>query len=390
MKDRLFSQSILFPKELSKPRFDFINDLTKLDCFSIVKTTDDLKIFENSRLKKWMTANKNFIVFGTGGSSLCGQCAQAISASKNVKFVANLDPTTLKKVFSEINPTETGFLCISKSGETLETICQTLLALDFVEKKDDKFVVITEDKPSSLKEIAQKFNFLCLDHPKTIGGRFSAFSIVGALPAALCGVDPFAMRTGGKKVLENFLEEVKNGASFVFESYKNKLPQHVSFIYSDKLATFGAWLAQLYAESSGKDGAGVTPLTAIGSVDQHSQLQLYLDGAKDKCFTFFFEKQESGLTLNDNFPSKFLYLKNKEITDVFKAQCDATIAALLEKGNYVRKIETPPVTPEVLGALFMHFTLEVACVCKAIGVDPFDQPAVERGKILTKELLSAC
>jgi glucose-6-phosphate isomerase len=301
-----------------------------------------------------------------------------------------LAPSTLRKIFSEINPESTGFLCISKSGETLETICQTLLALDFIKEKKDKFVFLTEDKPSSLKKLANELDSLCLDHPKTIGGRFSVFSMVGMLPALLCGIDPLRIRLGGKEVLENHLEEVEKGASFVVENFRRKISQHVAFIYADKLAPFGAWLAQLYAESTGKCDLGITPLTAVGSTDQHSQLQLYLDGNKDKCFTFFFENQQSELRISSNkyLPLEFAYLKNKTATDVFQAQYVATTTSILEKKCSVRKIEMAKISPETLGALFMHFMLETVLVCKCMGVNPFDQPAVEYGKILTKNLLS--
>jgi glucose-6-phosphate isomerase len=182
---------------------------------------------------------------------------------------------------------------------------------------------------------------------------------------------------------------VEKGVSFVVESFRNNFTQHASFIYSDKLAAFGAWLAQLYGESSGKFGLGVTPLTAMGSADQHSQLQLYLEGKKDKCFTFFWEKQETSLKIPENafLPPSFSYLKNKTTAEIFEAQCNATMTALKERNLPVRKIEIPPITPEALGALFMHFMLEVVGVCNLTGVNPFDQPAVERGKILTKNLL---
>ncbi|MDR0632250.1 MAG: hypothetical protein LBF54_03370 [Holosporaceae bacterium] len=382
----LISQSILFPEE--RPSLDLSSeDFASLDCFSIVKSTKDLEDLQNPRLKKWMD-HKNFIIFGTGGSSLGGQCIQAVSGSENVKFINNLDPSTLQKVLNEINPEDTGFLSISKSGETLETICQTMLALDILRDKEDKFVVITEDRQSSLREIANKFDFLCLDHPKTIGGRFSVFSIVGMLPALLCGIDPREIRSGGRKILESYFHEAQKGASFVLKSFRENIFQHVSFIYSDKLAPFGMWLAQLYAESTGKSGIGITPLTAIGSVDQHSQLQLYLDGARDKCFTFFFENQETELRISSNVPPSFAYIRQKTMADIFRAQCNATIASILEKKYNARKIEVPQITPKILGALFMHFMLEVVCVCKAIGVDFSNQPAVERGKILTKDFLS--
>jgi glucose-6-phosphate isomerase len=363
-------------------------DFVDLECFSIVNSNKDLEILEDPRLKKWMQ-HRNFVILGTGGSSLGGQCIHAISGSEKVKFLCNLDPFTLRNTFSEVNPGETGFLCISKSGETLETVCQTLLALNFTEElgeeRGNAFVIITEDKSSSMREIAAKFNCLCLDHPRAIGGRFSVFSLVGMLPALLCGVNPGEIRAGGKKILETGLAEVEKGASFAVENFQRGITQNVSFIYSDKLVPFGAWLAQLYAESTGKSGIGITPITAIGSIDQHSQLQLYIDGNEDKCFTFFYENQNSDLQMGNYLPESFSYLKGKTMAEIFRAQCDATFGSLSHKS--VRKIETPELTPEILGALFMHFMLEVVCVCRLMRVNPFDQPAVEQVKISTKKNL---
>ncbi len=252
-----------------------------------------------------------------------------------------------------------------------------------------RVVIITEDKPSTLKQIAIDNNCLCLDHPKTIGGRFSVFSIVGMLPAVICGIDPIEIRNGGKKILHGNLEDIKTGAAFVFQNVRKNITNHVSFMYSDKLMFFAEWLAQLYAESSGKSGIGITPITARGSVDQHSQLQLYLDGCSDKCFSFFYEKQPCDMLIsNSNLPEKFSYLNGKKVSDIFEAQCNATINSLLEKERPLRKFEIPAITPEILGELFMHFMIEVPVVCNLIGVTPFDQPAVEHGKNITKSLLS--
>ncbi|MDR1235719.1 MAG: hypothetical protein LBJ96_01805 [Holosporaceae bacterium] len=383
----LINSSVFFPDRYENMILKDPGDVASSGCFSVVKSSDDLKVFENPGLKKWMQ-HKKFVVFGTGGSCLGGQCISAIFPGDNVRFVNNLDPLTLKKVFSEINFEETGFLCISKSGETLETICLTLSALDLTEKKEDKFVFITENKPSSLREIANRFDFLCLDHPGDIGGRFSVFSIVGMLPAALCGIDPMKIRFGGRKILEKHLSEPKSGAAFVAKNFRDGKNLHVSFFYSDRLETFGKWLAQLYAESTGKSGVGITPITAMGAVDQHSQLQLYLDGCRDKCFSFFWENQKSDFSFRENIPSSFSYLEGKTAADVFRAQQGGTMTSLLEKNIPVRKIEIPEITPEILGELFMYFMLEVVFVCKEINVNPFDQPAVEYGKKITKDILS--
>ena len=382
--------------------FEFFDrSICELPCFSIVNEDEDLACFDDPELQPWIALD-NFIVFGTGGSSLCGQCLQVLSSSKNNKsiaFVDNIDPSSIEKVLSAIDLSTTGFLFISKSGETLETLAQLILLLQkitseiTVEENVSEFitsriVVITENKKSSIRTIAQENNMTCLDHPNNIGGRFSAFSIVGMLPALLLGIDPQRIRKGGRNVLQHGLDAVKSGSSFVAQNAMQGISQHVSFFYSDNLATFGKWLAQLYAESTGKSERGITPLTAMGSVDQHSQLQLYLDGPHDKCFTFFFEKQNNDICIKDILvPSSFDYLKNKKIADIFEAQCNATISCIEEKNISVRKIEIDTLTPEIIGAMFMHFMLEVVCVCKALTVNPFDQPSVEKGKIITKNLL---
>lgn len=392
----LYNQFVLTDVIKRRSRFDFFKELTQLDCFNIVKHSEDLSVLDDPRFKKWCGL-KNFIIFGTGGSSLGGQAIHSIadSCDKNLKFVSNLDPGRLENLLQNTNFDKTGVLVVSKSGETLETICQLLLAMDFAKHSHDfrdRFVIITENKDSTLRQIANQNNFLCFDHPNTIGGRYSVFSLVGMIPAILCGLDPRAIRTGGRRVLDNFgnsTYKIQEGADFVFKNFEKGICNHVSFIYSEKLINFGYWLAQLYAESSGKDGKGITPLTAIGSVDQHSQLQLYLDGPQDKCFTFFYEKQESSLFMSDkDIPIGFEYLRDRRVSEIFSSQCEATQKVLIENGCNVRRIEMPTVSVDNLGALFMHFMLEVACFCKLIEVDPFNQPAVERGKIITKELLS--
>lgn len=391
-------QKILYPNGISHEELDFgfLRDLLPLDCFTIVDQKEDLACFRNPKLQKWLELDE-FLILGTGGSSLGAQCIYEIARTnseilpKRIQFVSNLDPCSLRSIFSSVkNPNRVGVLCVSKSGETLETITQLMLVIGYLQNKNisSQVVVITEDKTSTLKQIAVQNNLLCLDHPKTIGGRYSVFSIVGMLPALMCGIDPNSIREGAKEILHGDLDCVKEGSAFVFRNFKRKITNHISFVYSDKLLPFAEWLAQLYAESSGKDGVGITPITAHGSVDQHSQLQLYLDGTGDKCFSFFQEKQDCNTCIDVNVPEKFSYLSGKKISDIFEAQCNATISSLTEKERPLRKFELAEITPKILGELFMHFMIEVPCVCKLIGVNPFDQPAVERGKIITKILLN--
>ncbi len=392
----LYNQFIFSNNLQSRNNFDFFDDIVLSDCCNIVRTDEDLKVLNSPSFKEWLKLSK-FLVFGTGGSSLAGQAIYSTLSNpkKEINFVNNLDPSTLLNIFSRIDFEHTGFLFISKSGETLETIVQLLLLMDKIKKFDNlknRILIITEDKDSTLKEIAKQNGFICFNHPKNIGGRYSVFSLVGMIPAVICGLDPYKIRMGGRQVLDNFgnsIYKVKEGANFVFQNYSQHISNHVTFIYSDKLVTFGYWLAQLYAESSGKNNKGITPLTAIGSIDQHSQLQLYIDGIKDKCFTFLYEKQENTPLISYiDIPENFYYLKNKKISTIFQSQCNATIQTLLENKINIRKIEIPPINTLSLGALFMHFILEVISVCKLMNVDPFNQPAVEKGKVITKNILS--
>ncbi|MDR3155625.1 MAG: hypothetical protein LBT90_00790 [Holosporaceae bacterium] len=409
-------QNIIHPEHIAPQDFGFFANLQDLDCFDIVKKSSDLECFESPDFQQWMSV-KNFVIFGAGGSVLGGKCihaaVQGMSANvvantqnfqrnfskKNLRFSTNLDPSSLEKMFSALDWNNTHFLCISKSGETLETICQTLLAIERCESfcgKDisGKFVVITEDKPSSLRKIAEQFSFLCLPHPSNIGGRFSVFSIVGMLPALLCGINPAALRSGGRMLLENndALLQVQEGARFMIQNWREigcaKNLQHVSFIYADKLYDFGVWLAQMYAESSGKSGVGVTPLTAMGSADQHNQLQLYLDGYADKCFSFFLEKQSNDTAIRDeSIPESLSYIRSKTVAEIFQAQHDATLASMKAHRRRIRTIEIPDCTPVILGELFMHFMLETVSVCHLMGISPFGQPAVEQGKVFVRRML---
>lgn len=397
MLQHLYTHEVLRVNESNSQLCD--DECGCVDCdypfANIINDTDDIDfITSHQAIAKWMQF-KRHIVFGTGGSSLGGQAIYAMSGTKkDIKFVNNIDPDTLKRVFEEIDIDfeNTGFLCISKSGETLETICQTIVALDRYANAQDlneHFLVITESKQSTLKSIANDNAILCINHPKNIGGRFSVFSVVGMLPALLCDVNPLLIRSGAKCVIDIHQQDLITATKFICDSYASNFKTHVSFIYSDKLSAFGQWLSQLYAESTGKGGNGVTPQVSIGSIDQHSHLQLYLDGPRDKCFTFFIENQlGDSISVNAANIGNFKYLDNQKISKIFEAQSQATMQSMLEKKLNVRKICFPSITPEIMGSLFMHFMLEVTLVSQMIGADPFDQPAVERGKILTKELLS--
>lgn len=363
------------------------------ECFNIVKRRDDLQILNSPRFQKWMHNFKKFVVLGIGGSSLGGQTICALSKQCHVDFVSNLNYCSLQKLLdSDIS--QCGFICVSKSGETLETIFSSVLLISELQKRGinvaEHIIVITEDKNSSLKQIANANELLCLDHPTEIGGRFSVFSLVGMVPAMLCGFDPKEIRGGAQKVLENFEQSRSNpGLDFMITCLAHNLFEHVSFIYSDRLKMFGAWLNQLYAESTGKNGVGFVPIIANGSDDQHSQLQLYCGGRRAQFFTFFIEHQPNVFECNiSNLPQNFKFLEHCKNFEIFRAQCDGTISCLVETGHHVRRIDIDNLTPQSIGELFMKFMIETVGICNFWNINAFDQPDVERGKVITKQLLS--
>lgn len=384
----LFNQTIFYPQRVQKNFIDFHTIVTK-ECFTIVKSDADLRMLNNSRFRNFMQLD-NFVVIGTGGSSLGGKAICSVSKKNNIQFIENIDTDTLSALFSK-DLSRTGFICISKSGETLETIYATLLLISKENNLKDRVVVVTENKNSTLHQIAHEHDFMCFEHPANIGGRYSVFSLVGMIPALICGVDPKKIRLGASRILEDFanaIYKVQEGAGFVLNSIEAQRSNHISFVYSDKMEYFCHWLAQLYAESSGKNGKGITPITARGAVAQHSQLQLYMDGPQDKFYTFFFENQSDDVQLGEvKIPENFSYLKGISANTVLKAQYQATYTALKDNHNFIRLIEFPAINPESIGALFMHFMLEVVAVCQALEVNTFDQPAVEKGKNITRELL---
>jgi len=340
------------------------------------------------------------VILGTGGSSLGGKTLAALAPSHPLRlhFLENVDPLTYHTLLAKLDPCTTGFLVISKSGETAETLMQFMVfASQWKEFEgecalQDHFVVITEDKPSTLRKMAQAWDIPTIDHDPGIGGRFSCLSIVGLLPAMLLNLDPLEIRAGAAYVLEHTLKtRIEDnlpalGALAAVELGRTK-PCNVLMPYVDQLTSFTAWHRQLWAESLGKQGLGSTPIQALGTVDQHSQLQLYLDGPRDKFFT---------LLLQTHFPQDvkpriksfdLSPLQHHTMGELLNACGRATYQTLRLHQRPTRLMEIQTLTPETMGGLLMHFMLETILSAHLLGVNAFDQPAVESGKKLAMEYL---
>ena len=307
-------------------------------------------------------------------------------------FMDNVDPHTFKVLFASLEPKKTGFLVVSKSGNTAETMAQFFICKQAwqtkvgIENLAHHFLVITEPRTSALQEQAQKYDLPCLDHPTDIGGRFSCLTLVGLLPAMIAGLDAFKVRSGAQRYFDSCLQN-KNAAPITGAVSALDKSIQVLMPYVDRLADFGMWYRQLWAESLGKDGKGLTPIRAMGTVDQHSQLQLYLDGPKDKAFTVLaLESEGHGDVMRDTGVD---YLEGHTLGDLLAAEAKATLHTLKDNDCPVRMISLSQLDEETMGELFMHYILETLLTAHLLDVDAFSQPAVEQGKILTREYLAA-
>ncbi len=355
----------------------------------------------------------NVVVLGTGGSSLGGQtlCALAdrgfgpLQGAPKLWFMDNVDPDTFGELFERFDPDTTGFIAISKSGGTAETLTQLLIALDWFEahyggeQASDHVVAITEPKDNVLRRLAQRHGIRTLEHDPGVGGRFSVLSLVGLIPAAIAGLDIARVRRGAAAVLDATLAAKTPGdsAPAIGAALSIALQQEqglnitVLMPYVDRLAYFGMWYRQLWAESLGKNGKGTTPVRAMGTVDQHSQVQLYLDGPADKMFTVMIADTagSGGRVLADKVAAEkeLAYLAGRTMGDLLEAEARATAATFARNGKPVRLFRIPALDEESMGALLMHFMLETIVAAALLGVDAFDQPAVEQGKVLTRDYL---
>ncbi|MDP2123232.1 MAG: glucose-6-phosphate isomerase [Parvibaculum sp.] len=360
----------------------------------------------------------DLFIFGIGGSALGAQALAQLTGwgtqahvQKGVRIHVpdNLDAATMEAALSNADLRTTRFLVVSKSGGTVEPAIQTLAAMSAIEKAGGgkymkhHFAVLTEPakngKPNPMRALAEAQGFPTLDHDPGVGGRYAVLTNVGLLPACLMGLDIAAIREGATSVLAPVLSGVpaRGVAPAAGAALSLALAQtrgasiSVFMAYADRLERFLSWHCQLWAESLGKNGKGTTPVKALGPVDQHSQLQLWLDGPRDKLFTVFMtEAKGKGPMASADLAkgTEFAFLGGRTVGDLVDAEQRATADTLVKNGRPVRTFHLSALNERTLGALFMHFMLETMIAGDMLGVDPFDQPAVEEGKILARKYLA--
>lgn len=373
------------------------------DCFPDLKKIETLAKTYSSNAQG--NPIQHFVLLGTGGSSLGGE-ALLRALRPNLKspqfhFMDNNDPQWFQWLLDSLSPEETLFYVVSKSGKTPETISQFLAAKAWIKKRvgDDwkrHFVFCSDPKSGDLRTLAQRLDIPCLDIPSPVGGRFSVFTPVGLFPAAFAGLK-----------LEKFFEGARSQLPSANSSYEEnscvKLalslaenakthPITVMMPYSSQLSAFSRWFCQLWAESLGKASLGLTPYPAVGTTDQHSQMQLYMEGPRDKCVILVHVRVRSH-DISSPLPpeakdlASFQELEGVSMGALFEAEFQATRDALTRNGVPNATLELDTVDEYSMGALLFFWEWATAVAGAKLKINPFDQPGVEHAKVLTKKYL---
>ena len=324
----------------------------------------------------------NYRVVGLGGSTLGTQAIYQFlkhKIKKNFYFLDNLQPKIKKKFKKKfVN------LVVSKSGNTIETITN----FNILKNKKDKNIFITENKKSYLHELAQQLKDEIVHHNNFIGGRYSVLSEVGMLPAELMDLNAKSFKQFNPLVKnKNFINHLVSNVGSILYFIKKKKYNSVIINYDAKSENLFKWYQQLVAESLGKDKKGILPIVSNMPKDNHSVMQLYLDGFQNNFFTFFYVHENKSEKIKNNLILSQKYLKNNNISNILFAQKKASENVFNKKKIPFRSFEIKERSEKTLGELFSFFILETILIGKCLNLNPYDQPAVELIKKETKKIL---
>ena len=339
--------------------------------------------FTKQKIKK-LKKYKDIRIFGMGGSSLGANAIYDFlryKIKKNFYFLSNLNKRKFSSKKSYLN------LIISKSGNTLETVVNSNI---YVFKKD-KNILVSENKLSDLRNLALKLKSEIIDHNNFIGGRYSVLSEVGMLPAELMGLNERKFKQLNH-LLKNkfFFNSIISNVVNILELVKKKKSNAVILNYDESFDNFLKWYQQLVAESIGKKGKGIFPIISTMPKDNHSLMQLYLDGQKNNFYTFFYSGDKLSPMINKKMilqSQKFLI--DKSLQDVLESQILATKKVFQKKNIPFRSFFLKTRKEETLGELFAFFIIETILIARALKINPYDQPSVELIKKETSKILAS-
>jgi glucose-6-phosphate isomerase len=375
---------------------------------------------ERARVLDWATAARrgldDVVVLGIGGSALGTVCLRtallprdwnARSASQRegrprLQVLDNVDPRSVAGLLDLVDLARTRVLVVSKSGSTAETMAQYLLLRDRLVAAGlparEHLAFITDPVKGALRAIAAVEGIPAFEVPANVGGRFSVLSPVGTVPAALLGLDVQGLVDGAAAMRDRCTAATLcENPALAFAALQWHAHEtagqggQVLMPYSDALRDLGPWFVQLWAESLGKrtaDGrhVGPTPISAVGATDQHAQVQLFMEGPRDKTVTFVdVESHPDDLAIphGAGAPEELAYLRGHSFGELLRAECRATAGALARGGRPTMSLRVSQVDAWHLGGLFMFFELATVYAAGLYGIDPLDQPGVELGKQLT-------
>jgi len=349
---------------------------------------------------------RTIFVIGIGGSSLGSKAIYNFlltskKFNKKLKFLDTIDPLRMSCLIEETDLNDSHFIVISKSGNTIEPI-SIMKYIDSRAKLTKHNSTVITEKNSSLHKFAMKRAINSFFIPKNLGGRFSVFSSVGLLPLKAIGVDIDKLLKGCREVHNSFFDKgfyydhILNKARFLVEN-KSRFNNNIIFSYSSIFEYFNKWFTQLWAESLGKKNIngtrqGLTPITLIGPEDQHSFLQLIVDGPRDKTVTFF-KVDDLGLAtkIPKNMDYKIFnldYSDNKSFNELINLQADSTVEAILNEKDIPCDVITIPNVDEFnIATLMYRYQLLVSCIGAFLQINAYNQPGVEFGKSSLKKKL---
>lgn len=348
-------------------------------------------VHENFKHKKY------FIHVGIGGSALGpDMLLKALCNESGVEFIFlnNIDPDDMYRSLQKVNIRESVIYVVSKSGTTAETVAAMSILADCLLKNDvkpeqfkDYFIFCTDPEKGDLRKLGKEWGVQTLSVPSNVGGRFSVLTPVGLLPALFAGISAKDLLEGAEN-FQKHLSDPKIGADFynlglwIKDLHDQGVRQTVMMPYSSLLKEFSSWFVQLWAESLGKEGKGLTPIPAYGATDQHSQMQLFMEGPADKVmFLIEVEKFEKDYSLKNTINGdSFKMLSKFSLAELMKAELEGTLEALKENKRHVVHFTIPSLHASNLGQLILFSECLTVLVGKLIQVDPFNQPGVEAGK----------
>jgi glucose-6-phosphate isomerase len=401
-------------------------DLKKLEIFKEIITNPNAQFFHTFENPDYITSSKKiysqfndrkvFIHIGIGGSSLGPEMIVSALQKNKTRFlyINNIDPDEIHdqlEVLNDYQLSECLFYFVSKSGGTAETLAALSIVTQYLHTRNAKesdlhkyFIFATDPKKSELLDLAKVLKVQCLEVPSNVGGRFCALTPVGFLPALFAGIDIDQLVIGAletqKICLENSLTNpLLNVAEFLFSLKKNQnISQTVLMPYSSKLRAFSFWFTQLWAESLGKKknrlgetiNTGFTPIVGFGATDQHSQMQLFMEGPHDKCLILIeVENFAQDFKLATDLPGINLRkLSSFSLSQLMKAELEGTIKALQENNRPTIHLKIEKNDEFHLGSLILFFESLTALMGDYLMIDPFDQPGVEAGKIYAFHFLN--